>query len=290
MEELLDLIGLESDLCSATTALRRAVEREHPTVVGALHVTCSDEAEWETAAAFQRDFVERLLPSLKLGQKAAFRSVNLGSRYESGACRVMVHHFALAEPEHLNQDVLQTYVVKVNSHVGILETADGPVFGQFLRFGQPSACCGALSAAVAVNRDTPGFADTPAFADIAESLAAIPDHAAAYVHENVTVSLRMLYCAVLHAQWQALAATRELERAVAELREVRVRCYVVAAVTVNHPGPDSEITVGFTRFDKPPGGPTCRLETHGLGLDPRRYQAAFDLSRIRITTRSLPRG
>lgn len=285
MEELLNLIGLESDLCSATTALRRAVERERPTVVGALHVTCSDEAEWETAAAFQRDFVERLLPSLKPGQKAAFRSVNLGSRYESGACGIMVNHFALAEPEHLDRDSLHTYVVKVNAHVGILETADGPVFGQFLRFGHPSACCGALSAAVAGNRDAPTFGDTPAFADIAESLADIPDHAADYVRQNVAESLRMLYLAVLHAQRQALAATRELERAVAELKDARVRCYIVAGVAVNRPGPDSEITVGVTHFDKPPGGPTCLPETHGLGLDPRRYQAAFDSSRLRITMR-----
>lgn len=284
MEYLLDLIGLESDLSSVTTALRRVVERERPTVVGALHVTCSDEAEWETAAAFQRDFVERLIPALKLGQKAAFRSVNLGSRYESGACRVMVHHFALAEPEHAVQGLLHTYVVKIHAHVGILETADGPVFGKFLRFGQPSACCGALSAAVAGNRDAPGFAD------IAESLAAIPDHAAAYVRENVAESLRMLYFAVLHAQWQALAATRELERAVAELGDARVRCYIVAGVAVNRPGPDSEITVGVTRLDKPPGGPTSQPEMHGLGLDPRRYQAAFDLWRLRITVRYWPHG
>ncbi|MGQ9605865.1 MAG: hypothetical protein ACUVTW_06660 [Thermogutta sp.] len=283
MQELLDLIGLESDLCSATTALCRAVERERPTVVGALHVTCSDEAEWETAAVFQRDFVERLLPSLKLGQKAAFRSVNLGSRYESGACRVMVHHFALAEPKHIELDLLHTYVVKINSHVGILETADGPVFGQFLRFGHPSACCGALAAAIAGNRSFTSFPDTPAFADIAESLADIPDHAAAYVRQNVAESLRMLYFAVLHAQRQALAATRELERAVAELKDARVSCYVVAGVAVNRPGPDSEIVVSVTRFDKPPGGLPSQPEMRGLGLDPRRYHATFDRSRLRIT-------
>ncbi|NMC21836.1 MAG: hypothetical protein GYA33_15610 [Thermogutta sp.] len=68
MEELLALIGRESGLHTVTTALRRTVERDRPAVVGSLHVTCSDEAEWETATAFQHDFVERLLPPLKVGR------------------------------------------------------------------------------------------------------------------------------------------------------------------------------------------------------------------------------
>ncbi|GAB6186400.1 hypothetical protein [Thermopirellula anaerolimosa] len=277
MEELLALIGLESELHTATSALRRTVERDRPAVVGALHVTCSDEAEWETAAAFQRDFVERLLPSLKTGQKAAFRSVNLGSRYEAGACGVMVDHFAAAEAEHSAPDGLQTYVVKVNAHVGLLETADGPVFGQFLRFGRPSSCCGALTAAVGGNHSM------PAFAEIANSLSTIPDDAAAYVQENVPQSLRMLYFAVLHAQRQAYSASLELARAVSELREKRVRCYVAAGVAVNRSGPDTEVVVGVTRFDKAPGATPSEPESHGLGTDPRRYRVGFDLSRFRIT-------
>jgi len=279
LKELLALIGQESDLHTVTTALRRAVERDRPAVVGAIHVTCSDEAEWETAAAFQQDFVERLLPSLKVGCKAAFRSVNLGARYEAGACGVMVHHFALAGAEHPGTESLQAYVVKINAHVGMMETIDGPVFGRFLRFGHPSNCCGALTEAVNGNRST------TAFANIADSLAAIPHDALAFVRESVAESLRMLYFAVLHAQRQASAAAQELERAVCELEETRARCYVVAGVTINRPGPDTEIVVGVTRFDKPPGEPPAKLESYGLGTDPRFYQVVFDLSRLRITGR-----
>lgn len=276
MEELLALIGQESDLRTVTTALRRTVERDRPAVVGALHVTCSDEAEWETAAAFQRDFVEPLLPSLKVGRKAAFRSVNLGARYEAGACGVMVHHFALAGSEECGPESLQTYAVKVDAHVGMMDTVDGPVFGRFLRFGHPSSCCGALTAAVEGDRST------AAFAEIADSLAAMPDDACDFVRANIAESLRMLYFAVLHAERQASAAVRELERAVCELRETRARCYVVAGVAINRPGPDAEIIVGVTRFDKPPEEPPAKPEYSGLGTDPRRYQVEFDLSRLRI--------
>lgn len=62
-----------------------------------------------------------------------------------------------------------------------------------------------------------------------------------------------------------------------------MQCYIVAGVAVNRPGPDSEIVVSVTRFDKPPGGLPSQPQTHGLGLDPRRYQAAFDSSLLRIT-------
>jgi len=116
-------------------------------------------------------------------------------------------------------------------------------------------------------------------------LAAIPDDAYDFVRANIAESLRMLYFAVLHAQSQAWAAAQELERAVCELRESRARCYVVAGVAINRPGPDAEVVVGVTRFDKPPEEPPAKPEFFGLGTDPRRYQVEFDLSRLRIVAR-----
>ena len=82
MDSLHRLVGHEQDFDHVCHTLRHCVDRLNPAVVGALHVTCSDESERECIEAFQKAFVEPRLPSLKLWSKCAFRTSNLGGRYE----------------------------------------------------------------------------------------------------------------------------------------------------------------------------------------------------------------
>ena len=74
MERLISLLGAESGLDEVSRALRRHVERDRPPVVGAMQITCADAAERECIDAFQKEFVNRLLPELKFWSKAPFRS------------------------------------------------------------------------------------------------------------------------------------------------------------------------------------------------------------------------
>jgi len=94
MDTIRQLIGTEQDLEQVTRQLRFFVEGLRTPVVGALHVTCSDESEHECIEAFQRGFVDAVLPELKLWSRSPFRSSNLGGRYEWGAVRVAEQHYA----------------------------------------------------------------------------------------------------------------------------------------------------------------------------------------------------
>lgn len=96
MRSLHHLLGLEQDLDHVCYTLRRSVDKQNSAAVGAVHVTCSDESERESIEAFQRAFVEPLLPALKLWSKCPFRTSNLGGRYEWGAIRIAEQHFATA--------------------------------------------------------------------------------------------------------------------------------------------------------------------------------------------------
>jgi hypothetical protein len=81
MEHLQNLVGKENGLAHVADAIRQFAESLHAPVVGAYHLTCSDETEWECATAFQQGFAGPLLPPLKGDHRAAFRTANLGAQY-----------------------------------------------------------------------------------------------------------------------------------------------------------------------------------------------------------------
>ena len=85
MERLYRLIGREQDIEDISRSLYAYASESGAPAVGALHLTCSDESERECIESFQQCFVRDLLPDLKLGSKAPFRTANLGGRYEWGA-------------------------------------------------------------------------------------------------------------------------------------------------------------------------------------------------------------
>ena len=74
LQNISAIFGHEVGLDEVTRRLKADVRKYRPDVVGALHLTCSDEAEKECALAFQKNFSQQLLPRLKHSLGAAFRS------------------------------------------------------------------------------------------------------------------------------------------------------------------------------------------------------------------------
>ena len=143
MTRLQDLVGKESDLREVSQSLRSFAQDLDASTVGACHVTCSDEAEWECAEAFQHWFARELLPNLKADHRGSFRSSNLGGRYELGSISIAEGNFACAA----TPDMPKLMVVKINAHVGVMTDSDqgSPRYGFIERYGCQSACCGAMA-------------------------------------------------------------------------------------------------------------------------------------------------
>ena len=160
MGRLEDLIGTETDLARLSGTVQEVARTLGASVVGAYHVTCSDEAEWECVESFQQSFAEMALPALKPGRRAALHTINLGARYEPGAIHLAGEHFATeessAEPKLM--------VAKINAHVGVRQGSEGPEYGWLDRYHLLSPCCGALGALL-------GGSDLPAVRELADTFA-----------------------------------------------------------------------------------------------------------------------
>ena len=142
MQSIRELIGKEWSLEQVGTALALAAQASQAPVVGAMHMVCADESEFEVCEAFNQHCVHKMLPSLKHARAAAFTLSNLGARYDHGAVHVAEHHYALGE----SVDQHKLMVIKVNGHVGIKMVDGQERFGALERYGLDSACCGALHA------------------------------------------------------------------------------------------------------------------------------------------------
>jgi len=263
------LIGVESDLSEVLGTVRQVVQQSRARVVGACQVACSDEAEWECTTAFQRWFAERLLPALKPGCHAPFRSINLGGRYEWGAVGAAEAHFASPE----SRGGIKLLVLKINAHVGVGPREDGVEYGRLERYGSESPCCGALCAMLAGQR-------LPALDEIRQTfqssgrdrLAALADPRA------VAPRNRALLAAMTEARLQS-------ERAVQDILEHQpatpTRYLVLPCVSLNRPGPETELLVGVHEVDAT--GQARVTGYRGLGDDPGRYRLRYDLGRLRVT-------
>ena len=69
MESIKAIIGRERPLREVAQALHFAARPLRAPVVGAMHLTCSDETEFECTEALQQGFVQYLLPPLKFARK-----------------------------------------------------------------------------------------------------------------------------------------------------------------------------------------------------------------------------
>lgn len=272
--DLTEMLGVEHRLADVSRSLRHHVRLLHAPVVGALHVTCADESEWECTSAFQRHFVNDLLPNLKFAEKAPFRLSNLGGRYELGAIPVAEHHFTSTE----SQDEFKVLFVKINAHVAVDGLGEQAHFGRMQRYDAESTACGALHALMA-GQDQPFLDDLrAAFASQQQ------DRLAALLDEGrVDPRYRSLFAALVNARLQAHRAEIEIENH----QPAGPTLYLVAScVTLNRAEEDTEILCGLYTSDQR-GAPAAN-EYRGLGDDPTKYEVRCDLNRLRICDDQLP--
>lgn len=273
MSELRKLLGTEVDLDRSNRALRDYVRSLGAPVVGAMHILCADESEWECAEAFQRHVVSELLPPLKFAQRSAFRLCNLGARYEEGALAVAEHHYATPEAQH----TFKTLVVKVSSHVAVEGAGPTCRFGQMRRYEAESTACGALHALLAGK-------DLPALRELGQHFRTERDDRLATLldPDQVRPDQRSLFVAVTNARLQAA----RVERAVAHLRAHGPTIYVIApCVTLNRAARDTELLCGLATADCRDDQP--KTEYVGLADDPARYELHDDFGHLRVTDTDL---
>lgn len=258
-------LGTARDLDESVRTLKYAIQTWRPPVVGALHVTCSDEAEQECADSFQQWFVRDLLPGTRTGRRAPFRCANLGARYEWGATAIAEQHYACARPGH----AFKAMLIKIDAHVAMEPGPEGLVFGRKKRFdAADSVFCGALTAllegqhgpAVDELRDT--FQS-----EGRDRLAALRDP------EVVPPRLRSLYAAAASARLQARRAILDIQDRPPQTPTIYL---VVPCVTVNKAGRDTEIVCGCYVADTRDAKGADVLYW-GLGDDPAQY--AFEEGR-----------
>jgi hypothetical protein len=253
-DELALLIGQQQRLDRLSEALRTFARASRAPVVGAYHITCSDESEQECIMVFDREFVRPMLPELKYWRQSAFRTANLGGRYETGALAIAEEHYAT--PQSAADHKL--LVIKLNSHVSRVDAEDGVHYGRMQRYDRECVYCGALTALLAGS--DAGFAralrHTIGDVRLAALRAADPD-------------TRALSAAVVSARLQG-------ERVLAAIRAhtpfTPTRYLVSAAVTINRQGrDDDELPVAFWSVDL-----DDRISQVGLSSDPTRYRIGAD--------------
>jgi hypothetical protein len=257
MDELVKRIGHEFTVKNLSRTLSSLAERLGPGTVGALHLTCADESEHECIRVFQQEFVQHLLPPLKVGTHCAFRISDLGGRYDWGAIGIVEDHFRLPA----GRSKFKLIVVKVNSHVGVIGENGSERYGQLMRFGIASACCGALSAVIAGKRG-PGLDEIRDLfrSDGTDRLAVLMDTG------KVALEHRSLYAAVVSA---VLQARQVLVDARAHTPVDPTLYLIVPCVTLNRPEEDTEILCGVYTADYRFTG--AHEEYTGLGDDPAKY-------------------
>jgi hypothetical protein len=268
MGRLEELIGTETGLARLSGVVQEFARTEGAWVVGAYQVTCSDEAEWECAECFQQSFAESLLPALKLGRRAVFRSINLGARYETGAIHIAEEHFATEE----SSAAFKLMVAKINAHVGVRQREAGPEYGWLDRYHSRSACCGALAALMAGS-------DLPAVRELAEAFASGGKDRLAVINDPAAVPQehRALVAAITSAALQARRAVGDIEQC---RPRTPTRFLVLPCVTINRPGPDTELLVGRYAIDWT--GRVSATSYEGLGDDPASYRIEHQHGRLLV--------
>ena len=272
MNGISNLIGREVDLPQVTRAIRLFAENMDASTVGGYHITCSDESEWECSRVFGRLFGQELLPRLKMDRAAVFRTMNLGARYEQGAVHIAEHHYATFD----SQISPKVMVVKVNSHAAVFRREEGHRYGTLKRYGNDSACCGALSSLMQLD-SIPQGGRPPALNELAEQFG--PERLAELQDERQTPpEHRALLTAVLNARLQADRVVNDIQTKLPATPTVYV---VLPCVTINRDEPDNEIVIGQYGIDAT--GNDFNVKYQGLGDSPRDYRLKFERGLLHIS-------
>jgi hypothetical protein len=267
MKRLHALIGIEHDLSEVCRELKAVVRSLSPQAVGALLVTCSDESEFECADAFLRGFAQETLPRLKYGERVPFRIANPGARYEWGGAPIAEEHFATPESER----GFKVVVAKINGHVAVTRAGGEVRFGSMARYGAESTYCGAVHAVL-------GGGHGPFVRSLRETLQSDGHDRLAALRDPARVdpALSPFYGALVNARLQARFLVQDIQ----EHTPCTPTLYVVLhGVTLNKPGPDTEVLGGVYTIDRR-GKPRDRYR--GLGDDPAAYTFEHDIGRLHV--------
>ncbi len=270
MKRLHDLVGGEHELAEVAREIRSAVRELGSTGVGGFHITCSDESEHECTQAFQRGFALESLPRLTYGERVPFRIANPGARYEWGAVRIAEDHFATEQAQRGSLAM----VVKINGHVAVTQSGpEGIQFGSMDRYGSESVYCGAIHAVLHDSR-LPFAQDLRAdlLSEGRDRVQALKDVAGA------PDGRAALFGALAAARMQARKCVLDIQEHTPKGPTVYV---VVHGVTLNKPGPDTELLGGLYVLDHRGDQRTDRY--HGLGDDPAAYSLTHVDGRLRVS-------
>ncbi|MDJ0974619.1 MAG: hypothetical protein QNJ98_09185 [Planctomycetota bacterium] len=273
LEALMPLIGREHPFAAVCAELRSLARASGATAFGALHVTCSDESEFECGDAFRRDFTQELLPRLKYGSHVPFHISNPGARYEWGSMQVVQAHFATRAARR----GWLLVIAKVNTHVAVTQSGrDGVKFGLMDRYGDKSTYCGAIHATLA-------GAHLPFAHALADELRSDGLDRLALLRDEAVVPTRLasLYGAIVAARIHARRIAQDIQDLDDDPSGAPVVHLVLHGVTLNHPGPDTELIGGAYVLDR--RGERPRDVYCGLGDDPREYVYAEVGGKVRVT-------
>lgn len=247
------LVGRELELGLLSGAISDSVGTTTAATVGAVHITCADEAQHRVIEKVQELIVEPHVTPMASGERTAFRLINLGGHHEGGALDIAEDHWAGAHDPATGPKVM---LVRVDAHVGVDDDPHGSrIYGHFLRFGRDSVACGALAAILRGQalRGGEGFVDSEVRAR--RILEAFPEHT------------RMLAAAICRAELSAADCRAEIETLSHDTPTVWL---VVATVTLNHPDRHASMLTSVTVVDE-----NLSEDGFGLGTDPERYHLDY---------------
>jgi hypothetical protein len=268
MKKLVQMIGREIDVNGFAREIYAFTQRFGAPVVGALLVTCADESERECVDAFQQNFADYALPSLKFGERSVFRIANLGARYEDNAVHIAEEHYSAA----VSPNGFKLMVIKFNSHVSAQKDHDGFHYGQMSRYGRESTYCGALHALLTgaslpfANELREVFAE-----DGKNHLEVLLDE------ERIQKKQRTFLAAVINCSLQAKRVVKDIQKRQPDTPTVFV---VISSVTLNKKTNDTEIPCGIHQIDW--RGETQLPTFEGLAGDPEAIKIFSEGGLIRL--------
>jgi hypothetical protein len=268
------LIGTERRLGEVGHAIVSASRILGAKNVATLHVTCSDEREKECAD----DFVNSVVREVGNGpftRRAPMRTANLGARYEWGSAGLALNHFAAEGTEK------SLLILKTSSHVGYVEQGGMREYGIVDRELLTSTSCGALGCLL-------GGVTKPFSRELELLFGSEGLDRLGMLRDSTVVSAleRSAAAGVINARLQARKAFLDIsEQAMADLAMAPQHVLVVACMTLNRPGVDHELLVGFysgARDPKAPGG--FQFTWTGLSGDPRQLEISHTSGALSMTS------
>ncbi len=183
-------------------------------------------------------------------------------------------HFAT----RASQGQFKLMVMKLNSHVGVRSAGHELEYGMLDRYQIPSTCCGALNAVVEGG-------ELPAIRQLRELFRSGSQNRLQVLAnpQLVDPAHRALAMSIVNARLQAQQAASDVEHYHPETPTVYL---ILACVTINRSGPDTELVVGQYGIDWTERVPKVKYD--GLGLDPSSYRIRTVAGRLHVEDEQWP--